>query len=364
MKVLSTFLLVSLVVSLCVISSCGREFTAPSAPDGRPNHLASTDLGEVTVEFTGIDQIRVTHKSGTDFSHAMVSAVGLGTRTPEYQELALARGVYDPGTGLTHIVFDLSAQLDSRRTSTPITVRYYLTAGAYMDVEQDVSQLWTPYGQAAILMRPASPIPSGYHPQDIDRVGSTLFFHPAGALGTYAYDIPTAKTSRVALYPGGDCIAAESSFVFCDMASQIVRLNSTTGASEKVLAVCPPGSPDASRVNGMDVYNGRLYVLHMGWLKTMNLDLVVLDSIAYSRETIRMTIEDDILYSVQWESDPDEITRFDLRTRQFLPNIPSPARELGGIRAYKGKFYYGDYQKGFVGALPIYNVPGRGLLID
>jgi hypothetical protein len=98
-----------------------------------------------------------------------------------------------------------------------------------------------------------------------------------------------------------------------------------------------------------------------GWLKIMTLDFQPVDSMAYGKQTYYMTIENDILYSVQVGNllnpyDPDQITRFDLRRKTFLPNIPSPARSLGGIRFYNGKFYYGDYLKGIVGVLSQYDL--------
>jgi hypothetical protein len=67
-----------------------------------------------------------------------------------------------------------------------------------------------------------------------------------------------------------------------------------------------------------------------------------------------MAIADSILYSTEYATPPsEEIGRFDLRTRSFLANVASPAQVCEGIDVFGQDFYYIDYQKRFIGVVPL-----------
>ena len=86
------------------------------------------------------------------------------------------------------------------------------------------------------------------------------------------------------------------------------------------------------------------------------MDGIQVDSIAYPHEdSYFMAAADSIIYRKYYLYDPDDIqiSRFDLRSRSYLPNVLSPAKELKGMDIYNDTLYYCDFGKDFVGRIPI-----------
>ena len=206
-----------------------------------------------------------------------------------------------------------------------------------------------PYASAEIFVTNAiSPNTCCF--QDVDRIGNRLFFHPTASQGLFVYDLSTGQTTELLFYGGGDAIAADSPFVFCDiMHHGISRFNIVTNSVDLQFTLL-----SGSAIAGLETYQGFLFVLTLpSQLNKFSYDGVLLDSIPYPESTYFLTIHDSVCYSLRWQSAGDHLTRFDLRTQQSLPDLPAPAWGGEGIKIYENSLYYCDWFKRFLGVIPL-----------
>ena len=234
----------------------------------------------------------------------------------------------------------------------PLTLRYYLADSTHVDADTTVLAYKYPYQSTEVVV-PFSALQSvlrTHHLQDVDRLGERIFFHPTGTDGLFAYDVNTQIVTSLLRYPSGDNIAADSIFVFFDYPGQIYRFNLISNAIDCTF----PGSGNVyDLVRGMDVYNGYLYIDgDLSMLRKYTLDGTLVDSLNY-HSLLYMTIHDSIIYSVDQYPWPNQLRRYDMRTSSFLTNLVSPAPLSEGIKIYEGKLYYCDFEKRFIGAVPI-----------
>jgi hypothetical protein len=261
---------------------------------------------------------------------------------------------FDPSVQAYAVHYEFSAKLDSSKMVAPLTVRYYLADSTYTDVDTTVNLYKYPYHSAEVFVT-TSILLGQDNFFDIARTDSFLYFSPLGDYGVYEYRLSTHQTRLLVNFTEGGHTCAESSSVFFEVERDgIYRYDLLSNTYSQLLQATFPGI-----VTGLDVFNGNLYVnfaISISPLRVFTFDGTLVDSIAYHPEGRFLAINDSIVYSVVNPSQFGgrfELSRFDLRTRAFRSHVLSPAKWPGGIKTYANQLYYVDYNKRFVGVVPV-----------
>jgi hypothetical protein len=348
------FLAPLLAFALILVSiSCKKNPTGPVIPpDDRPI-MSATDYARINLNMVDYDVVHITQQLGLTLRSTTIARIAIGSKgNTGFQQYLSVPDTFSPNANAYIIHYDFTVLMDRKQTVAPLTIRYIAADSSYIDVDTSVALYKYPYSNAqivtdrSILPDPLSPF------QDISRIGSTLFFHPIGPFGLYSFDLNTKTVRDLYDYSSGDQIAADSNYVFCDVNSDgliIARYNTSTDAVDLKF-------PFFDNF-GMAVLNGYLFVVDgvNGYMKKYTRSGALTDSVAYSNQPYYLAIYDSVAYGVLWTSPSTafQITRFDLRTKQFLSNLYSPAFACEGITVFADSLYYCDYGKTIVGAVPI-----------
>jgi hypothetical protein len=254
--------------------------------------------------------------------------------------------------------------MDSSKITAPVTVRYYKSDSTYFDADTMIALYKYPYQSAQVFLDSSQLGIDAFKMiiQGISLSGSNFFFHPLNE-GFYSYDL-VAHTceERWDGYHIGSHLAADSNYVFCDVDhQQIVRYNLTTDKADSSVPYLGKVQAD---IAGMAIVNHLLYVLITDWpiyLKKFTLNGVLLDSIPMptnsSYKPFFMAMHDSVVYSKEEISSGSprggQISRFDLRTKSFLSNVASPAKEIEPITISGDLLYYNNFYKNFIGVMPV-----------
>lgn len=192
--------------------------------------------------------------------------------------------------------------------------------------------------------------------QDFDFAADTLLLHPVGPFGLYRYQ--RGVLQQLVSYPSGNYMSCDSHFVFYEVSGfAIFRYNLETDTTDLQFDL---SALDHLNINGMDVYNGFLYVQlelqppRYHTLARFTLDGRLVETIRYPRKTLHLTIADDIVFAIYApEGENPRLSRFSLRARTFLPDADLPTPTWDGIRAYRDRLYFADYEKRYIASLPI-----------
>jgi hypothetical protein len=342
------------VVTVCALVgsfvSCKKNPASPVIPtDDRPL-ISASDYGKIRLNMVGYDLVEITHQFGLQLRSSTVRAIAIGSKdNAGFQQYSFVPDTFDSQANSFIIRFDFKVLMDRSQTIAPLTIRYYSSDSSYVDVDTSVALYKYPFANAQIVADSSVAIHSQPF-QDVARLGSVLYFHPIGPLGLYAVDLNTRSVSDLFDYGSGDHIAADSQYVFCDddmNGFDIDRYNIIKGSVDLTFHF--------NFNRGMATYNGFLYAVDgtSHQLIRFTLALVPLDSIEYPTNSYYLAIHDSIAYGVDETTvtDSSSISRFDLRTRQFLPSIHAPAFSCNGIKFFGDTLYFCDYWKRTVGAV-------------
>jgi hypothetical protein len=200
--------------------------------------------------------------------------------------------------------------------------------------------------------------PEYYSVQDFDLNDSVLFVHPIAAYGLYEYNLVSKELRELVNYSAGDWIAHDSIYVFYELSSYgIYRYNLVTDTTDLRFDLT---GLDYTNIGGLDVYKHVLYAYlhshHSGnqILAKFSLDGNLLDTIPYPRGTSYLTIHNDIVYALPWDT-TYALSCFSLNTESFLPDQPFPVESGDGIRIFAEKLYYTGtpYKERYIGIMPI-----------
>jgi hypothetical protein len=344
-----------------LLLGCKNNPVAPTPlPDNRPL-ITTQEYGNLNLNSIDYDVVRITHKAGIILRIPNIIRIGIGTKDDGgFTSLVTSSATYDTTVRDYIFNFDFTIRMDSSKITAPITVRYYTSDFTYSDVDTTVALYQYPYLSAKVFLDTSNIDKDLFHSviEGISLYGSTFFFHPLND-GLYTYDLTTHHCNlRWNGYIIGLHIAADSNFVFCDVNhNQIVRYNLTTNTADSTF----PALNDVDIISGMAINNHILYVLVFGrsypnpeYLKMFTLDGVLLDSISYpSTKVLFMAVYDSIVYCKDESYNISPISRFNLRTKSFLPEVASPAKEVEPITIYNGQLYYSNLYKNFIGVMPI-----------
>jgi hypothetical protein len=344
-KLLSTWT-VLLTAAFCFLQSC-RSVEVTSPPNSALPSLTEANLTDVSLSLVSYDSVKIRHTLGSSLQSSNFVGISIGTKDSSgFKSFLTSSFPYDDNLKAFRVDFIFGITLDFSKISFPVTLRYKKVDSSFIDVDTTVLMYKYPYSSAEIFV--TSQILRYKNPfDDIALKGNQLFFLVMGDDNLFVYDLDKSERTDL-FYSGGDCIAADSNFVFCDIEHRtIARYNTTT---QKVDSSFRLSGWD---IAGLEVYNNHLYVLR--WQKGLykyTLDFSLVDSIEYREgHSYYITIDNNILYTTLLES--SQIVRFDLVTRTFLPYMRAPSRRLSGIRVHRGRLYYCDIDRRIVGSVPL-----------
>ena len=340
---------ISFIVLLTSISSCEKGIEP--TPGQNPNPaLTPSDFGSVVIAITDFDQVKLTHTLGAKLSANNINGISVGYKdTAGFVQLAHKTAAYHSPSAKYEFEFDFSVKLDSTRLVAPLSIRYYFTDSNIADFDTTVSLYKYPYASTKIIVTKDALPPSAWYIQDIDRLGSKLYFHPLGPFGMYEYGLTTQQTAALLNYNSGDHIAADSTFVFCDINHREVhRFNLITNSVDLVFDL-----PPTIDISGLEAYENHVYILlrlePQYTLRKYTYDGHLVDSVIVSSPGYYLSIYDGVLFM----NDGAHISRFDLATKHSLPNLRLPGSDILGMKIIDNELYFSHYLKVYIGSVPI-----------
>jgi len=189
-------------------------------------------------------------------------------------------------------------------------------------------------------------IPPGLYPQDIDMISETeLYFVTTADQGFWRYNFTLDSSIYLFTDYIVDYIALDSSYLFYNHGNWIKRYNLINDTIDQQFRI--EESPTET-VWGLDVVDDFLFAIwghYGGWyyIKKYTLEGALVDSLHYSfKQTLFMTIHDNILYAVDY--DKEVISRYDFATKLFLEDKPWPQdSSIEGIRVFDNLFLFADF---------------------
>ena len=303
------------------------------------------NLKDIQVDLLSYDSVSITHMLGLHLVSKEVVAIGIGRRdTSGYVE-----SIYRPATYDFEFYFhdfDFLVKLGFTEFLPHLVIRYYFVNSATSDIDTIVPAYKYPYPETEVLGTKSIFIDHAQYFQDVDRMGTKIFFHPYAAFGLYEYDLVTHTTTRLLNYGSGQVIAADSIFVFCHVGDRIQRYNLLTHTVDLVL---PPYVGD---ITGLDIYNQHLYVYRFNHYRLFRFtyDGVPVDTLYLpGQDRYYIAVYNGILYFQNWGP---QIERFDLTTMTYLPKVIAPYPSSDGIKIYEDHLYFCD-ARGFIGSVPL-----------
>lgn len=348
---INTLLMLGIVL---LFASCEKN---PAEVDEQLIRLPILGAGEyqnIDVQLVGYNTVRVTHKAGPVLRSRDICRIDIGTTVNnQFIRWKTYPSSIDSTSHVYLIHFNFKVKMSRDEIVQILTLRYIKTDSSFVGVETPVPLYKYPYASAQVILK-----------QDDFNIGifwniavndDFIFNRPLwvdGCLFTYnlhnhALEIMTDNTFQY--------LAANSHYVFYPemrMNQRIIlhRFNLITGKNDltKVL--------NSNIVQGIAADENYVYVLIVRSLKKYTTNFVLQDSIPLDYEYINfMSIKDSVVYfkDGQYCCDPngEQLRRFDLTSRTWLPNVWSPAQRTEGFDIYKDGFYYVDLNKEFLGVI-------------
>ncbi len=343
--------------AIFMISSCQKGTIEPQTPVNNIPFLNSANYGNIILQLVDYDVVEITHQAGFDLQSENIYQIEIGKKHQNtFDLIATFPFFFDKEANLYLIHFKLTVALDKTVITFPLTVRYRSDDHSYIDVDTTLALYKYPYSSARIFGDP-SRIDIFNYP-DIARNDSKFFYHNLSFGCFYEYDLMTHQTIQYGIFTGGEHITANSDYVFCDIDHKnIVRFNLRTKSPDLTF----PDIPNIDNNNGMAIQDSSLFILvysytgGISYLHVTTLDGARIDSIPYPHYNYFMAVADSILYCKDYVAYPpgESISRFNLKTKTFLPNVRSPVKWLSGLEIYQDTLYYTDIWKRMVGTVPV-----------
>ncbi len=252
------------------------------------------------------------------------------------------------------INFEFNKDVKLSKLYFDFAIRFYFENGSFVEIEKNHLMLKYPYKSAKVLFNVNEIALSSdeyFGLQDIDFNGNIIYYHPLASYGLYEYNLNGGDEKLLYDYCGGDFIAHDSNFIFIDIChTSISRYNIETSVVDLEFDL---SSLDYTDINGMESCDGILYVIFIdngnNYIAKFDYDGNYLASISYSEYGYCLTIDSGIAYSQNSEN----LTRFNLETETFLPQLARPIYMGEGIRIHDSKLFFISYDKNIIGYIPL-----------
>lgn len=344
---------VTLFLMIFVIA-CEKDSTAPEETNP-PAPPTKSELSKFFIKQTYYDSLQVGSETEIVLEEQSVEQIIFGSieNGNFLPEDTLIPG-YTPSGNHFFLLFQIDKQLNKNLRVYEFLLRFVLTNSDTIDVDTLAPTFKYPYESAEVFITTEEVAAAPIFFQDIDMNESDFFFHPTSAYGLYHYNFNSGSTTELVGYPSGNFIAHDSICVFYEIGwpSEIFRYNLQQDTTDLVIDL---STFTFDYINGLEIYNGILYALlystPSSFLAKFDLQGNFLETISYPKNTIFMTIKNDILYSI----DPvkGSLSRFDLNTQTYLADRSLPTIEWEGIRIVGDNFYFVDFYKKMIGMIPL-----------
>ena len=264
--------------------------------------------------------------------------------------------------------FEIPATVDKATYLQQYVLRFIMIDDTYIEIDTPVHFYQYPYENAQIFM-PHNIVDSfaGFI-DDFDIVGNTLFYHPSGGVGLFEYNLKTNKdnVNELNVYNGGEFIAANEDFVFCDELGMFIsKYNISTGSVESQLSILsdsPEIIPNLSnsdlRIGGLTIYDNYLYIifnLEAGAIIAkfdFDFNLIEHDELGTNATHIfYSSAYGGVFFLIEWST--RKILRYDLTSKSFLESRPLPTSDVAGLDVYNGRLYYGSWIQQTIFSIPL-----------
>ncbi len=332
--------------AIVVLNSCK---TTPTSPESKPPVLSDTIPSgddvyhQIKINQTDYQSFEISNKDNFILNFKKISSIILGNKQQGiFYAIDSSTALYEQVGDNVRLKFNFFHNTDDTTLLFNFTIRYVLIDSSIFDLDSSTVTYKWPYKSTEIFIKWSKIlIPPEIDIQDFEILDSTIYFHPYGSAGMYQYDIKNPHTTLKKDYVGGDYLAVSQNYVFCDFDHHQVGRFDIASESINLAKILIPYDQQ-TEINGMDVYENKLYVvIEYKNIVIYNFDLQPLDSIPYANYNVWLAIKDSIAYSNNWS----EIVRFNLITQNYIKSVKYPTSNCEAISIIGDKMYFTDYKK-------------------
>ncbi len=265
--------------------------------------------------------------------------------------------------------FEIYDKVDYKTYLKRYALRFIMTDESYIEIDTPVHFYKYPYENAQIFI-PHNEVKSFiWSIDDFDIVGNTMYYHPTAAAGLFKYNLKTKKSSEALYsYGGGEYIAANEDYVFCDELGMLIsKYNISTDSVESQLSLLsdsPEIIPEIENseldIGGLTIYDNYLYIILNRWDESgtilakfdFNFNLIEHDELGIDASRIYYSSAyGDVFFLIEWST--RKILRYDLTSKSFLENKLFPASSVTGLDVHNGRLYYGSSGQNTIFSIPL-----------
>ena len=328
----------------CLTVTCRRDDTLLGGGGG--TYTPIPQLHRIEMRQTSYDSLHISNAADLILPFRSVQRVVLGAKISGVfvgQDSMVPS--YSPQGNSFKLLFSFTVPVESTAVFDSLTLRYVLSDSSTALVDTVAALFKYPYASAEFLFRDP-----GISVQDLDLTDSVVFLHPYGPEGLYRYNPLTNDLRELLGYLSGDYIAYDSIYVFCDVNHDHVwRFNLLADSVDQRFDATPYVN---GYIGGLESLMDTLYLLtDKNTIEKFTMDLQHIQTLPYMRSTLGTTIAGGILYSNDYTN--SRISRFNLGTNTFISDVRYPTKYTDALRTDKGILYFTDFNKKFVGRLPV-----------
>lgn len=363
MKKFTIFFAICMLLGMVLfLFSCKKNSTGIHRPFSNIHGLTYDEFENIDVQLVDYNTVQVTHTAAAYLWSSDICRIDLGTsENGQFIRWIAYSADHDSIYPLYLIHFDFTVKMSEEKIVQTLALRYIKTDSSFVQVQRQVPLYKYPYATANVFFE-RSDIAEGLFIWDIAVTNDYFFFRPLGGYRIYAYNFKTHNTEKIVTDPIYLYIDANSHYLFYidGREPHVYRFNLETRLIDKKLLFV-----NIKRIDGITADENFIYVAVSGnysmYIKKYTLDFTLSDSIAIEHvEPYFMAVYDSVLYfkdgEFTWDEHGEQLKRFDLKTRSWLPNVWAPCKRIAGFNAQNEEFYYFDQLKWFVGIVPVYSL--------
>lgn len=349
-KILFVILLFS---TLLLIFSCDGDKNILRSAD----ELTPLEILRNTIHFSMVDydSLLIQNNPNSTLPEKLVAAIEFGEKTTgEFIPKQSVKPTYSENPDGYTIHFSLSEQdYTMYLRAYYFTIRFLLQDSTNVDVDTLALTYKFPYESVEIFLKTPEKLQAVV--QDFEIIDNTLYFITLRE-GLYKYDFTTKDLEQLYNSKNNFYLARNSEYLFMVNGwHRVYRYNVQVDSVDRVFDILPPEEP---HIQGIDVYNGRFYLLiddlnfdQTDKLAIYDLEGELIENIPFAnKDNMNCLVYNDILYTVDFDK---ELSKFDLITREFLPSSPLPSLSTKGMSEFGGNFYFLDDARQIIAVLPL-----------
>ncbi|NHZ85536.1 MAG: hypothetical protein GWP19_06615 [Planctomycetia bacterium] len=265
--------------------------------------------------------------------------------------------------------FEIPAKVDEKTYLKFYMLRFVMTDDSFFEIDVPAYFYKYPYENAEIFLDSEEFESFTWWIDDFDIVGNVMYYHPSGAVGLFKYNLGTKQSSNeLHGYSGGEFIAANEDFVFCDeLGILISKYNISIGSVESQLSLLsdsPEIIPEIENselyIGGLTIYGNYLYIILNRYndggsiLAKYDFDFNLIEHDELGTSAINIFYSSaygGVFFLIEWST--RKILRYDLTSKLFLESKPLPTIDIAGLDVHGGRLYYGSWIQQAIFSIPL-----------